>query len=68
MDELSILGTGFERLETQRKTIIVASKVKCETTVAKIELTRTQVLTGISSNTLCVQNRAGVGTELKARD
>jgi hypothetical protein len=38
MDELSVLETGLGRLKTQRKTIIDASKDKCETTEAKIEL------------------------------
>jgi hypothetical protein len=38
MDELSVLGTGLGKLETQRLKITNASKIKCETTVAKIEL------------------------------
>jgi hypothetical protein len=37
MDELSLLGTGLEKLKTQKKTIINAIKVKCETTTSKNE-------------------------------
>jgi hypothetical protein len=52
MDGLSALGTGLGKLEAQRKMIIDANKVKCETTTPKMNQKADKVFSHISPNIL----------------